>query len=230
MSFGVCAVENVSLTVASSGDTFTVGDEVCISVILSEYSTACGGSFELVYDNSILQIVSCKKGEAFSNINATVNGNYRTDAVKMVWFGTVNPSGGEILNLVFKAKKSGQISVGLSKIKLSNLNADSLLCTVSDAQFYIYAPVEICSFDKSGSAKVWCEYDNRNVTVMFAAYGAYGRLSSVKISTVKLSKGMNTVYVDTSSISSAEVVRIMLFDGTRVIAPVCESMEIYYGE
>ena len=75
------AADSATLTVTASG--CTVGEQVNATINLSEYSLACGGSFEIKYDNTRLSVVSAVKGSAFSNINTTINKTFTDSSVKV---------------------------------------------------------------------------------------------------------------------------------------------------
>lgn len=129
------AADSASLTVTASG--CTVGEQINVSINLSEYSLATGGSFEVKYDNTMLSLVSSAKGTAFSNINTSINNAYTDTTAKVVWFGTTAPAGGEIITMVFDTLLPGNTSIELINVKMSTTGAQSIPCSVTNADVNI---------------------------------------------------------------------------------------------
>ncbi len=139
MCLPVLAADSASLTVTANS--CTVGEKVNVSINLSEYSLATGGSFEVKYDNTMLSLSSAEKGTAFSNINASINKAYTDTTAKVVWFGTTAPAGGEIITMVFDTLLPGDTAIELINVKLSTTGASSIPYTVTNADVHIASTI-----------------------------------------------------------------------------------------
>ena len=95
------------------------GDLISVSVSISENSNSAGGSFNLKYDNTILDLVSTTTGNYCAPANPFVNEQYADDAVRMVWSGVneLNNSG-TLLSAQFRVLSNAK---SLCKFELSNV-------------------------------------------------------------------------------------------------------------
>lgn len=226
ISMTAFAANSASLNISGTVPSYEIGDRISMTVDLSEYSTACGGSFEVIYDASKLALVSHSKGMAFSNINATINAKYRENSIKIVWFGTVNPAGGAVLNLEFEAIDNGEAEVEISNVKMSDLNADIIECTTTDAQFRIYDLLEMYDLSENGTVTVYSSYESKNAVMVFVSYDKDGRIFDVSMKNVSLVKGENPVTpLDFVSDGCSEV-SAMLINNLTQFVPICESVQL----
>lgn len=136
----VMAAETVDLIVSAPASS-KVGEIINVNIVLSDYSLACGGSFNVVYDNTKLKLNSVTEGSAFSNINATINDKYSENTVRIIWYGTKTPDGGDIICLEFETIYYGNASISIEKSKLSDLNASPIAHTVTNAKFDIISTI-----------------------------------------------------------------------------------------
>ena len=106
-----CVQENTSFLIkAKPLPTFSVecpeealiGSTIDVKVNITEKSGAFGGRFDLVYDNTKLQIVSNEPGSIFPDATPITNPNY-TNKIRLTWAGTSEMlEGGTLLTVTFK--------------------------------------------------------------------------------------------------------------------------------
>ena len=121
----------------------TVGDTINVTVSIPANTNAAGGSFNLVYDNTKMELVDATAGELISAFSNTVNRTYAENTIKMNFAGstTVSADGGVVLNATFRLTASGTVTFSTEKFKLADVNASYLTCadtsksiTVSERQ------------------------------------------------------------------------------------------------
>ena len=90
-----------------------------MKVNISENSKAFGGRFDLVYDNTKLQIVSNEAGTIFSDATPITNPNY-TNKIRLTWAGTSEMiEGGALLTVTFKVLEvPGETTFSLENYKM----------------------------------------------------------------------------------------------------------------
>lgn len=102
----------------SAGETFE------ISYRISNNSGIMGFAFELSFDNSVLEVVSVRKGEDLIGgiFNESISDKTK-DSVKIVWTGTENFNKNcELFIVKFKAK---ELSSGETIVKIKSLSDDT---------------------------------------------------------------------------------------------------------
>lgn len=107
-----------------------VGDTITVSVSIPQNTNAAGGSFNLVYDNTKMELVDTSTGDLISTFAKTVNKTYAENKVRMNFAGseTVSASGGIVLNAVFKLTAEGTATIYTEKFKLADLDTNYLTC------------------------------------------------------------------------------------------------------
>ena len=103
------------------------GENVIIDVNIPSNSQVCSGRFDLVYDNTKIDIISASAGTLISN--PTINQNYAANKIRIVFVGiTPLTDAGSILSVEFKIKDSatGQADLALENLKVSDVTASLL--------------------------------------------------------------------------------------------------------
>ena len=110
-----------------SGASGNPGENVVVNVNIPINSQVCSGRFDLVYDNTRLDIISANAGTLISN--PTINQNYAANKIRIVFVGiTPLTDAGSILSVEFKIKDSatGQADLALENLKVSDVTASLL--------------------------------------------------------------------------------------------------------
>lgn len=100
------------------------GEQINVSITLSENSNACVGMFYIVYDNLKLELVSADAGDLIKNAMPLINKSYKPNAIKL-GFMTTNPvkNGGVLCKLVFKIiEKEGNAKIEIDKLSFMDFN------------------------------------------------------------------------------------------------------------
>jgi len=217
------AAETTALSVSNAA--CIVGDEVSVSVNISDYSLACGGSFNIVYDNTKLSLKNVAKGTAFKNINATINKSYSNNSVRVVWIGTKTPAGGAIIDLTFTSLSSGTTTVSLDNVKLADVDANKLECqekngsiTILSEQNTIVITEATYDYVKIHSA------ENKNIDVIIASYNN-DRLCSSDIIHTTLNAGNNTVNIP-EHINKNNTIKVFCFASISSLKPLCSAKTV----
>ncbi|MGM9551175.1 MAG: cohesin domain-containing protein [Clostridia bacterium] len=108
-----------------------VGDSVTVTVSLPENTNAAGGSFNLVYDNTKMELIDAVAGDVIAAFSKTVNKTYAVNKIRMNFAGseTVSSSGGVMLTATFKLTNAGTASFSTEKFKLADIDTNYLTCT-----------------------------------------------------------------------------------------------------
>ncbi len=118
------AVGDVKLAVS---DAFgSVGSTVDVRVKIENAAQVYAASFNIVYDTSCLKVEDCVKGDVLGNIAPGINTGYADGKIRVSWFAATGIDDGDIINITFKALKTGKSRVALENIKLSNINLSQL--------------------------------------------------------------------------------------------------------
>jgi len=108
----------------------SVGDTITVAVSIPANTNAAGGSFNLIYDNTKMELVDATAGDIISAFSKTVNKTYAADKVRLNFAGseTVSASGGVILNASFKLTAAGTATFSTEKFKLADIDTNYLTC------------------------------------------------------------------------------------------------------
>ena len=136
INFNVFAETSGALSV-SAPTSAVPGETINVTVSVPSGTNALSGSFNLVYDNTMLEVVSCTSGTILSDRNVTVNEAYSDTKIRMSFDGDEPLSkGGIILNATFNVLPgaSGTVKFEVEKFKLydENYEAIEISETVSD--------------------------------------------------------------------------------------------------
>lgn len=131
LSLAVFASENPYISLLATKSEQTV--EVTVSI--SENSKICGCSFNLVYDNNVLELLNYENGDTVKNTSFLVNKEYAENMVRIAW-ASVNEleAGGEILTLTFNIIDAEVKSVlfNVEKLKMVDINGSKIECSCND--------------------------------------------------------------------------------------------------
>ena len=143
-----CADSTQSITIASGSttDAFVptidaengkVGDTVTTTVSIPENTNAAGGSFNLVYDNTKMELVDATAGDVISSFSKTVNKTYAANKIRLNFAGSesVSSAGGIVLIASFKLVSEGEATFSTEKFKLADIDTNYLKC--EDSSKYI---------------------------------------------------------------------------------------------
>ena len=136
INFNVFAETSGALSV-SAPTSAVPGETINVTVSVPSDTNALSGSFNLIYDNTMLEVVSCTSGTILSDRNVTVNEAYSDTKIRMSFDGDERLSkGGIILNATFNVLPgaSGTVKFEVEKFKLydENYEAIEISETVSD--------------------------------------------------------------------------------------------------
>ncbi len=122
-------------------------DEGVLSVTIDKNSMLCGGSVEIVYDNTAVEIVGASFGEALNGRTPALNEKFEQNVIKLTWAGILPMTvSGEILNISFKvidpSKTFAPFTVG--KLSLYDENMDSIRGSYENGGVAILCGIEDC--------------------------------------------------------------------------------------
>ena len=124
----ICHAETFEPTIdAMNGK---VGETIDVTVSIPGGTTAVGGSFNLVYDNTKMELIDATAGELVKDRTNNVNKAYAANKIRMNFAGTTNISenGGVALKATFKLLAEGTANISTEKFKLMDIDTNSLSC------------------------------------------------------------------------------------------------------
>ncbi|NLY43286.1 MAG: hypothetical protein GX066_04815 [Clostridiaceae bacterium] len=133
-SLGTAFAQENHVVMKVNGATVKAGDTVKVDVILSENSNVCAGTFNITYDNTKLELISCDAGSIIENATPLVNQNYRPDTVRM-GFMTLDPikSGGVLCSISFIAiGNEGTADIQVKEVDFVDFDAKNIPVTVEN--------------------------------------------------------------------------------------------------
>ena len=140
----------------------SVGDVFSVNVTLTENSSICGGGFNVIYDNTKLEIINTSVGDVIRKHSGMVKKDYATNKVRVTWAGiTPITLGGTVCTLEFKVISGSGTA---SSLAFENINAydydsktmsiDTLNGTVSIAEQENKPTISINSSDAVAGSNV----------------------------------------------------------------------------
>jgi len=107
-----------------------VGDTITVTVSIPADTNAAGGSFNLVYDNTKMELVDAVAGSVISAFTKTVNKTYAENKVRLNFAGTetVSANGGVVLTATFVLTDAGIATFSTEKFKLADIDTNYLTC------------------------------------------------------------------------------------------------------
>ena len=168
------------------------GASIEVKVNLSENSHACGGKFDLVYDNNMLEFVSAKQGALLSEATCFINSDIAPNKIRVSWAGTSKLlEGGPVLVVTFKALETpGETSLSFEnqKVEANNVTIQNTAVgkSINIAKEIVRPPAITYSFGQSvqigliepwflkANARVYTEKHPTNIDYSsLLDYGAY---------------------------------------------------------
>ena len=97
-------------------------NDVCVSV---EYTNAdmCGGSFNFIYDTTVLQLVSVEEGETIKDTSHFINPEFAEGAIRINWVSTTEmPADGILVNIKFEMLNEAfnKSNISIEKLKIAD--------------------------------------------------------------------------------------------------------------
>lgn len=205
------------------------GDTVTVQVMAEAIKGCSGGSFNVVYDHTLLELISCTKGSAMEGINPYINPQYSENTIRFTWMTVNVMTDGSVCDIQFRVKEDATSSafVKIEALKLGDINGNSIVCDTSDGYVVIgkgsLVVTDVSLFDYSGkeistiiagSNKVQTEIHNTlPVTAKpLIAYVLYrdDKITSVKVKNADKAIGMN------ETVTAEQVVNVPMAKGYRL--------------
>ena len=166
IAFPMLAADVPVSVVCESG---LVGDTVVVNVTLPAGSNVCGGSFNLVYDNTKLSLVSATAGSLKSD--AVVNPTFAANKIRVSFAGiTPITAAGNLLVVEFEilGTASGALDITLESLKLSDSTASLIGSTPVDSSICVHswgawAITTEPTLTATGEAERICSHDSSHV-------------------------------------------------------------------
>lgn len=215
------------------------GDFTTVSVNISENSGSAGGSFNLVYDNTAVELMSVENGSYISKANPIVNDTYANNKVRTVWAGSKKlEGGGEILTAQFRIlddtdKDTAYFS--LEKLKIADDNAVKMKCVQSDGVLAIMTAESAVS-DKEFVTEPILNSDNKTLSVTVtsngnntgkmyvAVYDTNNKLTQLKCTDVKNNEVPYDIVFD-KEIVPGQCVKVFIWNS--VMCPLSDVKMLY---
>ncbi len=111
-------------------DAETTGtNDITVSIFASENTPFCGGSMNLVYDNTLLKSKSYKTSDLLAGCIANVNLAYTDNSIRFSWAGTEEiTSGGVLFDVTFEviAMADFETDITIDKLKLGDIDGGKI--------------------------------------------------------------------------------------------------------
>ncbi len=248
----LCAAALLSLGVLSASGQGRVyvndlsaqaGETVTVSVMTEYVDACCGGSFNIVYDNTLLELVSCVKGSAMEGITPYMNTDYAENKIRVTWMTGNTVSDGSLCDVQFKVKDSATAPayVRIEELKLSDIDGTSISAEVSGGYVLIgggsLSVTDVSLFDYrnepleapvAGSNKVVTEVHNtlsiEAKPLVICALYKNGELKSSSVTASETSVGLNETVTLESVVNvpmaSGYELRVVVYDGVLNLEPL----------
>ncbi len=232
IAFSMCLpayADAATATIKAVASDCTVNRQITVSIQLSETEDVCGGSLEILYDNSALELVSATKGSVIPEDGSYLNDSYTTYSVKLNWMSGQNAiADGEILSLVFNTKLTGKALVSFDNIKLSRFDETPVSCTAVDAEFDIYPECESITISGPDNITDKTTYSAVCEPTGFPSKFVKWSIDNEEIASIT-EDGILTPYVDGEITITAEATDGTGIKATKTIyadVTLCEAFEI----
>ena len=129
MLLGVTAFADDLPTVFITNAETTGTNDITVSISASENTPFCGGSMNLVYDNTLLRAKSYKTSDLLSGCIANVNLEYTDNNIRFSWAGTEEiTSGGILFDVTFEviAMADFETDITIDKLKLGDIDGEKI--------------------------------------------------------------------------------------------------------
>lgn len=128
-------------------DEVLIGTNIDVNINISENSLACGGRFNLEYDNEKFEVVSAQGEDILSETTPLINLHYSDNTVRASWAGaTALTDGGCLLTITFRVfeSASGCAEFILNNCKMTDSNDVAIQCLATNKSVEIVSEL-ICS-------------------------------------------------------------------------------------
>ncbi len=200
----------------------SVGDTIRVSVSIPTNTNAAGGSFNLVYDNTKMELIDAVAGDIITAFTKTVNKTYAENKIRLNFAGSeaVSSSGGVVLNATFKLIASGTATISTEKFKLADIDTNYLECGNSKGKIVITDyenHIELNLTDGVNvSANLFGETEEGFVCAVLSKNG--------KAKEIKFYSPSNTVQIDFEATETGDTLEAFWWKNS--MAPMCESCNI----
>lgn len=129
MLLGITAFADDLPTVFITDAETTGTNDITVSISASENTPFCGGSMNLVYDNTLLKAKSYKTGDLLAGCIANVNLTYAENSIRFSWAGTEEiTSGGILFDVTFEviATADFETDITIDKLKLGDIDGKKI--------------------------------------------------------------------------------------------------------
>ncbi len=139
-----------------NGGNVNRGENVTVSIDVSENSNMYGGNATIEYDTTAFELVNSEIGDLIKNSSPILNTAYQGNKIRVVWAGT-SPitNGGTLCELTFKAKGNASYGGNAISITASNLydeNSERINYNISNGYIVVNGGEnKINSFEKQMS-------------------------------------------------------------------------------
>lgn len=139
-----------------NGGNVNRGENVTVSINVSENSNMYGGNATIEYDTTAFELVNSEIGDLIKNSSPILNTAYQGNKIRVVWAGTSQiTNGGTLCELTFKAKSNASYGGNAISITASNLydeNSERINYNISNGYIVVNGGEnKINSFEKQMS-------------------------------------------------------------------------------
>ncbi len=188
---------NGNVVASSSKQKLYFGNEFSVKFDLKNAQNIYDGNFNVVYDNSVLEVVKTVVGASLKNSSSQINPDFAANKVRLTFAGTTPLINGNLLTVTFKVKsdKVTDTTVSIADINLYTASGDSATATssnaiveidsydytITDIYFLNSSDQEIDKVPSNGNFYVGVEF-NKNVSgtsrpnIIFALYDTSGKM------------------------------------------------------
>lgn len=200
----------------SNGENF----DVCINI--TDNSLACGGKFNLIYDNSKFEIVSTEFGNILSNSAPFVNNNDEKP-IKANWAGTIPlTNGGCLLKATFKVLDNigGSGDFILQNCKVTDNNDTTVQCLANNKTVKINCSTETKYYKENGKLKFSSSIKGcpESAILFVVLYTTDGRMVDFKQTAIS-NESSKDMYFDKCSFDK---VKIFVWESSKTLKPISD--------
>lgn len=236
-----CTAENASILIkAKTLPSFSVecpeealiGSNIDVKVNISENSKAFGGRFDLVYDNTRLEIVSDEVGSVLSGASAFTNPNRAINKIRLSWAGATELlDSGTVLTVTFKVLEvPGETTFSLENYKMSGDDEVTIDVLAIGNSMEIVTEL-VCSTkttytEENGQWKFTSAIKNcpEAAMIMVALYSGDRMVGLSEITDIS-NEVLKDLYVEKYSFEKAKV---FIWESSETLVPISVAEEISY--
>jgi len=208
-------------------------------VNISENSKSAGGSFNLIYDNSVLEVTNVVKGNYIKSANPQIKKDYNDNTIRVVWASAEElEGGGELIVVTFNMLESNkeQTLLALEKAKLSDANdnrlnvqsSDSIVLLSNNIQYFDkYETETVVGADKKSLIVELVKRANKAGKILTAVYSENGKLVQLKSTDITNTQDIYTITLD-STIESKQEVKVFVWSSLSNLTPISDVEQFVY--